>query len=131
MNRIQIVVVVFAVLAIIEAVWILAAPTGFKGFARAFLRGAEKLTTLLPIVLAAVGLAVWVLVLFDRPMYVMLAILIGGFFWLAAFLYSRADLLARWTKRLVLDRSPVFLRGLAVVMLVVAALFLWTAIAGK
>lgn len=131
MNTLQVILVVVAVLAMLKAVWIMAAPGSYKKIAVLWLRIAAQTPTLLPLLLVAIGIVLWGLVLIGQPLHLTLAILLGAFFVLAAGLYANQAMLKKVTDNVLLNRSPRVLRLLAVAVFVVAALVLWVALTGK
>ncbi len=131
MNTLQIILVVVAVLTMLEAVWLMASPASYKKFAAGWLRVAAQVPTLLPILLAAIGIVLWGLVLIGQPLYRTLSILLGVFFVLAAVLYADRQQLTRLTDHVLLKRSPRLLRVFGVGILIVAALVLWVALTAK
>ncbi len=131
MSSIQIILIVVAVIAMLESVWLLAAPASYKKFVVLWLRVSGRLPTLLPLALTAIGILLWLLVLAGQPIYRIIGVLLGAFFVLGAFLYSRREVMVRLTENMLLDRSPRVLRLLAVGVLLAAACVLWIAITGK
>ncbi len=130
-TTLQVILIVVAVIAMLEAVWVLAAPESYKKFAALWLRATAKVPTLLPIVLAVIGVLIWAIVIMQQPIYHTLGILIGLLFFLGAVLYSDVDAVKRVTDRFLLDRSTRTLRLIGGLILVVAALMLWIAVRGR
>lgn len=131
MNMIQKILLAVSVIALLEAVWMLAAPGGYKACWRFWLRWSERLPTLLPIAWGLAGLAVWAVVLVAQPLYLSLTTLAGALLVLAAFLHARPARLNRFADRLILKRSPLALRLIAIAVLVAAGFCLWIAIKGQ
>lgn len=130
-TTLQVILIAFAVLAMLEAVWVLAAPERYKQFAAWWLRAASHVPTLLPLVLGAIGVVIWGILLLQQPVYHTLIMLVGALFVAGAFLYADLDALKRVTDRFLLDRSTRTLRLIAVAILLVGGLILWIALAGK
>ncbi len=130
-TTLQVILIVFAVLAMLEAVWVLAAPESYKKFAGWWLRAASHVPTLLPIVLGAIGVVIWGILLLQQPIYHTLVMLVGAFFVVGALLYTDLDAIKRLTDRFLLDRSTRTLRLLGVAILLVGGFILWIAITGK
>ncbi len=130
-TTLQVILIVIAVIAMLEAVWVLAAPESYKKFARFWVRATAKVPTLLPIVLAVIGVLIWAIVIMQQPIYHTLGILVGLLFILGAVLYSDIEAVKRVTDRFLLERSTRTLRLIGVLILIVAALVLWIAVSGR
>ncbi len=130
-NTMQIILIVFAVIAMLEAVWVLAAPESYKKFARFWLRAASNVPTLLPILLGVIGVIIWGILVFQQPVYHTLIMLVGALFVVGAFLYADLDAVKRITDRFLLDRSTRTLRLIATAILLGGILILWISITGK
>ncbi len=130
-TTLQVILIVVAVIAMLEAVWVLAAPESYKKFAGFWVSAAAKVPTLLPIVLAVIGILIWAIVIMQQPIYHTLGILIGLLFILGAVLYSDVEAMKRVTDRFLLERSTRTLRLMGVGILIVAALVLLIAVSGR
>ncbi len=130
-DSMQIILIVFSVIAMLEAVWILAAPESYKKFARLWLRAAAQVPTLLPITLGIIGIFIFGMIVRQQPLYRTLGMLLGVFFLMGALLYANLDAMTRVCEKFLSQRSKRTLRLIAAAVLAVAALVFWIAITGK
>lgn len=131
MDSIRTILAILAVCALLEALLALLAPQRYQGLLRVWLRIADSLPTLLPIVFGALGIGIWVLLLTQQPLHLSLTALAGVLLCGIGLLHAKPERLARFINQGIVRRSVLFVRVVGLIALLLAGFCLWVALTGR
>ncbi len=131
MNIVHKALMVVGALALIEAVWGLAAPQSIKKIAGWFVKVAPSSNKLLGFLCVLIAIGLCALILAGQPLSAWVLLLVAGMCLGMGVLCLKPQGLQHMLTGWILNRSQVFVRLLYAIELIAAAVFIWLALAQK
>jgi hypothetical protein len=132
MTYIEKALLAIGVLAVAEAVWALAAPKNVRKIADWFIgTPGSKRPVLLGVVFVLIAAALWALILMGQPLSAWLLLGMAMLFVVFGWMCFNKGHFNKLLEVLLIRRSDLSVRLIYFVELVIAALLIWVAVAGK
>jgi hypothetical protein len=116
-------------IGILKAAMAILNPTGFQSFARHWMQAVGAVHKLVGSIALVAACALWALVLINQDAVDWTLLILGVLMAWAATLYFQFDQMRKLVSTLVLDRKVMAVRVLGIISLLIAAAFIWVALA--